>query len=184
MICPNPPWVPNPWRVLYNILLSFEFIKPLIINSIEIYTDGSCHTEQKTGAWAAIILFQERHTVLKGIETNTTHNRMEMQAVINALEYLKANMPNFSSIKIFSDSQYVVGIPDRKVKLIQQNFLTKKGNSIQNSDLIRKLIEYLEAFPVELIKVKAHQKANSDKNYNREVDKLVRQLLRNEVAKF
>lgn len=152
-------------------------------NSIEIYTDGSCHTQLKTGAWAAILLDGEK-TILTGIELNTTHNRMEIQAVLRALKYVSKNPSNYDSVKVFSDSQYVVDIQMRKDKLIDNQFLTKKGLPIQNADLVKALIEYMEELPMEIIKVKAHQKESSNKNYNREVDKLVRKLLRDEVKNF
>ena len=48
------------------------------MNSAEIYTDGSCHTQQCIGAWAAIILIDQQKIVLSGRENDTTHNRMEI----------------------------------------------------------------------------------------------------------
>jgi ribonuclease HI len=57
----------------------------------EIYTDGSCHTQLCIGAWAAIILIDEEKITLSGKDLDTTHNRMEILAVTEALEYLRLN---------------------------------------------------------------------------------------------
>ena len=60
------------------------------IDLVEIYTDGSCHTQFLIGAWAAIIFISGEKIILSGIENYTTHNRMELMAVIKALEFIRA----------------------------------------------------------------------------------------------
>ena len=151
---------------------------------IEIYTDGSCHTDHKVGAWAAIILTGDEKIILKGEAQDTTHNRMELLAVINAIEFAGEKFKN-EPIAVYTDSQYVFRIPERKEKLKKNHFLTKKGNQLQNSDLVQKLIGQIEAHKVAFIKVKAHQqqvtKADTHINYNSEVDKLVRRMVREAV---
>ena len=147
--------------------------------TIQIYTDGSCHTQQLIGAWAAILFIGDKKIILKDIETDTTHNRMELQGVIKAIEYLKENNLAENGIEVYSDSQYVVNLLVRKQKLKQKNFLTKKGTPIQNADLVQKLIKQIELYGISFVKVKAHQK-DGDK-INREVDILVRQLVRQKV---
>lgn len=149
---------------------------------IQIYTDGSCHTQQRVGGWAAIILLEKEKIELKGFVKNTTHNAMEILAVLKALDFLeKKHLQNntFTKIEIVSDSQYVVRILERKEKLKVNNFLTKKNNSIRNVDLVKKLIEKIETLPLIFTKIKAHQKATSEINYNRVVDKLAREQVRN-----
>lgn len=148
---------------------------------IEIYTDGSCHTQLKIGVWAAIVLINNSPQTLEGIVTNTNHNTMELFAVIKALEFVKTQKIEFSKIKVYSDSQYVVNIPDRKEKLKERNFLTNKETPIQNSPQIQNLITWLEKYPIEFVKVLAHQKKSNTINYNREVDKAARRLVRNAV---
>ena len=149
---------------------------------IEIYTDGSCNPQYKIGAWASIIFIDLKKIILQGTEINTTHNRMELIAVINAIEYVKTNHFEIKQLKIFTDSQYVERIPLRTKKLISQNFKTKSGKSIQNPDLIQKLIKLLESSDIEFIKVKAHQKNSEIPNYNREVDKLCRSIVRKQIS--
>src|SRR5690349_22600198 len=85
-----------------------------MINSADIYTDGSCNAENGLGAWVAIILSGEEKTVLSGKVPDTTHNRMELYAVIAGIGHAGKT---FRSLRIFSDSQYVVGLVERKEKL-------------------------------------------------------------------
>lgn len=152
---------------------------------IDIYTDGSCHTFHGIGAWAAIILAEHKKIEIKGEAQNTTHNRMELLAVIKAISFAAENFKD-AALAIYTDSQYVFRIPERKEKLKQHHFQTKKGNPVQNSDLVQTLIGQFETCQIEFKKIKAHQKqltANPDihSSYNSEVDKLVRRMVRDAV---
>lgn len=148
---------------------------------IEIYTDGSCNPEYKIGGWASIILYNNQKKILLGSFHDTTHNRMELIAVINSLEYVKKEFTNPFSVIIYTDSQYVAGIPRRANKLVSKKFTTNSGNFIQNSDLVEKLIQIIVNLNIEFIKVKAHQKTSELINYNREVDKLSRKIIRQQI---
>ncbi len=150
---------------------------------IEIYTDGSCHTNYNVGAWVAILLVANDKILLKGEATDTTHNRMEMLAVIKAIEFADENYKN-ASLVVYTDSQYVSRIPERKEKIKKNLFLSKKGSPLQNHDLVQILIYQIETHTIEFIKVKAHQKTcclNTPVNYNSKVDKLARQMVREAV---
>ncbi len=149
-------------------------------SAIVIYTDGSCNSKHGVGAWASLLFIDESKVVLTGTEEQTTHQRMELEAVIKSFEYLvKANLLH-KAVKLYTDSQYVTGLSSRKMKLNASGFITRKNVPIRNSDLVRILIEYSEMMNVQFIKVKAHQK-NNDQNRNREVDLLVRKIVRQEV---
>lgn len=150
----------------------------------EIYTDGSCHTQSRTGAWVAIILTGTEKKILTGIVHDTTHNRMELSAVIKGIEYIKRNYPAITTIRLFSDSQYVIGLRGRKEKLSATNFFTKKGNEMQNADLVKELLALFSTLSVELIKVKAHQKNTGTVNHNIEADKLCRKMVRDACYKI
>ena len=152
--------------------------------SAEIYTDGSCHTQSRIGAWVAIILTTAGKKVLAETVTNTTHNRMELLAAIKAIEYVSNNYPGITMMKIFSDSQYVTNLPGRKEKLSATDFYTKKRNDIQNAELVKELFEKLIPLPVEFIKVEAHQKQGEIYNYNIEADKLSRKMVRDKMMGF
>ncbi len=148
---------------------------------IDIYTDGSCHTQKRTGAWAALILLKENREVLSGVAHNTTHNRMELLSVIRSVEFVQTCEPG-ASLRIFSDSQYICTLPDRLSRLQQKSFLTKKGTEIQNADLVKIFLQLIRNQDIEWVKVKAHQTDKSEQTtHNRFVDKLSRKLVRENV---
>ena len=70
---------------------------------IEIYTDGACRGNPGPGGWAALLIMGDNEKELNGAEALTTNNRMELTAVIRALEALKRPV----SARIFTDSEYV-----------------------------------------------------------------------------
>lgn len=150
-------------------------------NYTQIYTDGSCHTQQCVGAWAAVILINEQKIVLSGKEIDTTHNRMEILAVINSIKYIQQHYKMITDLNIVSDSQYVIGLISRQSKFMASDFTTKAGNDIRNIDLVKELLSLLTTINVQFVKIKAHQKVTSVVNYNIEVDKLSRQLVRESV---
>ena len=126
------------------------------MSTIKIYTDGSCNTTLKIGGWAAIIFFDDEKTILTGTEFNTSHNRMELTAVIESLKFVKKQINSEILVNVYSDSQYVIGIPGRIEKLRSNYFLTTRGKPVRNADLIEKLIHFIETINIEFIKVKAH----------------------------
>jgi len=144
---------------------------------ITVYTDGSCHTVHKTGAWAVILLTDGKKIVLKGMAEHTTNQRMELTAVLNALEYVEQNGLTHP-VQIYTDSQYVIDIQTRIPHLQRNNYLTKKGKPNRNVDLVRKLVGYLQRMNIVFIKVISHLKKDDTENFNREVDKMARRIVR------
>ncbi|MEP7144667.1 MAG: RNase H family protein [Ferruginibacter sp.] len=148
------------------------------IKEIEMYTDGSCHTQKRIGAWVAILLWGREKIILRGNEANTTHNRMEILAVIKGIEYVGNNISGDAVIQIVTDSQYVMGLPARGAKLQADNFITKKGKDLQNSDLLKLLFHLFAKHNIYLKKIKSHQKKDETTNYNIMADKLSRANVR------
>lgn len=151
------------------------------MKEIIVYSDGSCHTQLLTGAWAAILLVSGRKFVISGTAQATTHNRMELMAVIEAIKWILTEYPD-AAVRVYSDSQYVVGLEGRKIKIRLANYQTKAGNNIQNVDLVRELWQLQERIKVDFVKVEAHLKKTETINYNIEVDTIVRALLRSAVS--
>jgi ribonuclease HI len=106
---------------------------------------------------------------------------MELQAIINALQFLILNKISFNTIEVFTDSQYAVNLTTRKQRILENNYLTKKGTQLQNTDLLKELYTLLVTMPLKLIKVAAHQPANINGNQNRRVDLMVRALMRETI---
>jgi ribonuclease HI len=156
---------------------------------LKIFTDGSCHPHLNIGAWAAILIYGDEKMKIYGESANTNHQRMELTAVIKSIELADENFEN-SAIELYTDSQYVVRLMDRKDNLIKKKFVTKNGDLLHNSDLLEILIHQIENHTIEFIKVKAHQKQEkldpkglqiNSTNYNTEVDKLARKIVRESV---
>jgi len=149
----------------------------------KIYTDGSCNTQLLTGAWVAIIFVGEEKKQLCGLEENTTHNRMELTAVIKAIEFLQDHHKNISRVIIYTDSQYVMNLPARKEKLVALDFSSKKGKELHNVDIIKRLLQLYELYTIETIKINDHQKTNAVNEYNIAADILSRKMVRQAIKK-
>ena len=90
---------------------------------IKIYTDGSCLENPGNGGWAAIINDNGDINKINGSEKNTTNNRMELMAPINALKNINSN----EEINIYTDSQYVkLGITEWINTWVKNNWQTSK----------------------------------------------------------
>jgi ribonuclease HI len=131
----------------------------------------------------AIISDGREKKILQGQGENTTHQRMELLAVIKALDHAKTHHRE-SSIHLYTDSQYVTGLFDRKEKLKQYNYTTKKKNVLGNADLIEMIFSLEEELQITFTKVKAHGKVSTEENLNREADLLSRKIVRAQVSKI
>lgn len=144
-----------------------------MINTVTIYTDGACSGNPGVGGWGAILICGNNSKKISGGELNTTNNRMELSAVINALSCLKQQ----SNVKLYSDSAYVVnaftqGWLEKWSKL---GWYTSKKQPVQNKDLWIKLFALTEKHSVKFIKVKGH----SDNALNNECDAIARAAITN-----
>lgn len=122
-------------------------------NIVEIYTDGACKGNPGPGGWGAWMSFAGREKELCGGELNTTNNRMELTAVIRALEALKREC----AIRIYTDSSYVQkGITEwiRNWKL--RNWVTSDRKPVKNADLWKSLDLLVEQHQIEWVWVKGH----------------------------
>ena len=120
---------------------------------ILIYTDGSCLTNPGNGGWAAIINEDGKIKKISGSEKNTTNNRMELLAPINALKEMTVR----SEINIFTDSQYVkLGITEWINNWTINNWQTSKKEDVKNKDLWVELYNLNKSLNVKWNWVKAH----------------------------
>ena len=114
---------------------------------MKVYTDGSCLGNPGPGGWACVF---EDGMKLGGCETNTTNNRMELTAVIRALE--KNN-----HITVVTDSQYVKqGVEKWIIKWKQNGWITSTGSGVKNQDLWMRLDELKQGMTIEWNWVKGH----------------------------
>ncbi len=134
---------------------------------IKIYTDGSCLKNPGNGGWAAIININGKIKKISGNEKNTTNNRMELMATINALK----EMSTRDLIEIFTDSKYVKnGITEWVNNWILNNWKTSKKEDVKNKDLWIELYKLNQSLNIKWNWVKAH----AGDPLNEEVDMLAK----------
>ena len=134
---------------------------------IKIYTDGSCLSNPGKRGWAAIININGKIKKISGNEENTTNNRMELLAPINALK----EMSSKDLIEIFTDSKYVKnGITEWVNTWILNNWKTSKKEDVKNKDLWIELYKLNQSLNIKWNWVKAH----AGDPLNEEVDMLAK----------
>lgn len=136
---------------------------------IEIFTDGACSGNPGIGGWAALLRYKDIEKELSGGEVETTNNRMELTAVIEALKALKT----VCNITLYTDSKYVMsGITEWMPNWKRNNWKTanKKGN-VKNVDLWLQLDELIRQHEIRWVWVKGH----NGHPENERVDTLARQ---------
>jgi ribonuclease HI len=135
----------------------------------------------ETGGWAAIILLEEKEIFLSGRKSDTTHQRMELTAAIETLRYLQKLGVSSHEVVIYTDSQYLAGLPARKNKLVAMGLMTKKKQRIANSDLLLEIFALMNDFRVLFLKIPSHQKVGDGDVHNREVDRRSRKIVRDYI---
>jgi ribonuclease HI len=120
---------------------------------IEIYTDGACKGNPGPGGWGALLIAGEHRKELHGGDSDTTNNRMELMAAIEALKALKRP----SSLKLYTDSQYVKnGIQSWIQNWKRNQWRTAAKKPVKNADLWQILDTLNEQHEIEWCWVKGH----------------------------
>lgn len=137
---------------------------------IKIITDGACKGNPGPGGWGVIILTNNSKHTINGFEPNTTNNRMELLAAINALKYIKDNnIPTESPIEIVTDSQYLKnGITLWINNWLKNNWTTANRHPVKNSDLWKELLNLISFNKINWTWVKGH----NGHSLNEEADNL------------
>lgn len=120
---------------------------------VEIFTDGACKGNPGPGGWAALLRIGAREKELSGRTAYTTNNRMELTAVIRALQALKEPC----SVAVHSDSRYVVdGMTSWIAGWQRRGWRTAVGKPVLNSDLWQELRDAAAPHRVDWIWVRGH----------------------------
>ncbi|UCF27586.1 MAG: ribonuclease HI [Chloroflexota bacterium] len=136
---------------------------------VTIYTDGACDPNPGPGGWAALLIYTSQEVILSGSEPDTTNNRMELTAAIQALGGLKES----SQVDFYTDSQYLkMGITEWIPNWKARNW-RRKGGKLANVDLWQALDKAIQAHEINWHWVKGHA---GDRN-NQRVDYLARQSI-------
>ena len=120
---------------------------------VEIYTDGACSGNPGPGGWGALLRSGVHEKELSGGEHETTNNRMEMMAVIEALKSLKKS----SDVVLYTDSKYVLqGITEWMDGWKAKNWKTASKKPVKNKDLWMDIDKLVQEHTVKFIWVKGH----------------------------
>lgn len=138
------------------------------MTAIEIFTDGACSGNPGSGGWGAILRCGETEKELSGGAADTTNNRMELTAVIEALKALKREC----EITLYTDSRYVMDGVNEWLPNWKRNDwrTTNKKSAVKNVDLWQELDQLLPKHKIKWVWVKGH----NGHPENERVDKLAR----------
>ena len=140
----------------------------ILLSCLEIYTDGACSGNPGPGGWAAVLTFEDNYEEISGHAKHTTNNKMELTAIIKALQVLKSPQ----KVKVFSDSAYIINCMQQKwyIKWQKNGWQTSKKTAVENQNLWLELINLNGIHDIEFIKVKGH----SNVALNNRCDELAR----------
>ena len=147
----------------------------MVDGAVEIYADGACKGNPGPGGWGALLRRRGREQEMCGGEAQTTNNRMELTAVIEALASLKRG----SKVRVYTDSQYVQkGISEWIHNWKRRGWLTADRKPVKNADLWRRLDDVARAHRVEWHWVKGH----AGHPENERADELANRGIPNDLA--
>ena len=120
---------------------------------IEIYTDGACRGNPGPGGWGALLIAGKHQKTMHGGEADTTNNRMELTAAIEALNALKGH----SNVILHTDSKYVMdGINEWMPNWKERGWKTAAKKPVKNKDLWQALDEATSRHDIDWRWVKGH----------------------------
>lgn len=145
------------------------------MDSVEIFSDGACKGNPGVGGWGALLRMGETEKELFGGEANTTNNRMELRAVIEALAALKRPC----NVIVHTDSQYVQkGISEWIHGWKAKGWKTASKQPVKNDDLWKQLDKLASAHRIDWRWVKGHaghvENERADQLANRGVDSVMK----------
>jgi len=121
--------------------------------AVEVYADGACKGNPGPGGWGALLVEGGRERELFGGEPATTNNRMELTAVIRALEALAPGAP----VRLYTDSQYVQkGMTEWIAGWKRRGWRTADKSPVKNDDLWKRLDALAQGRRIEWHWVKGH----------------------------
>jgi len=120
---------------------------------VEVFADGACRGNPGPGGYGAILKYGKKTKEISGCDPLTTNNRMEMMAVIKALEQLKRPC----RVRIVTDSNYVVkGMTEWLPVWVRRNWINSQKKPVSNRDLWEKLLTLSRRHRIEWNWIKGH----------------------------
>jgi len=145
---------------------------------VEIYTDGACRGNPGPGGWAAVLTAGEREKEISGALPLTTNNRMELQAVISALQALKRPV----EARLYTDSQYVRrGVLEWLPQWKARGWRTASRQAVKNQDLWEMLDVATAAQDIEWHWVRGHSGHEGNEYVDQLANRAIDLMLKGEM---
>ena len=146
------------------------------MKEVIIYTDGACSYNPGPGGWAAVLIYKGNEKRISGFEPETTNNRMELSAVLEALKALK----DPCSVVVHTDSAYIHNAFERGWidKWLSNGWKNASKQPVENQDLWKAILQAAKDHKVSYKKVKGH----ANDKYNNICDELARKAIKDNKA--
>ena len=143
---------------------------------VTIYTDGACSGNPGPGGWGCILMYNQHKKESSGGAADTTNNRMEITAALEALKLLKEPC----QVDLYTDSAYLCNALEKRwLETWSKNgWKTASKSNVENQDLWKELLIQLQRHDVQFHKVKGH----ADNEFNNRCDKLARDAVQKIVS--
>lgn len=128
----------------------------------KVYTDGSCVTKSKKGGYGVVVLSEKNSVVYETsvAYSNTTNNRMELSALLDAFKYVNANMSEEDFVEFYTDSAYISNCFEQKwyKTWLANGWRTANRLKVKNTDLWKAILHEYRNFKMQIVisKVKSH----------------------------
>jgi ribonuclease HI len=146
-----------------------------------LFTDGSAHPPSRMGYGAYLAVTNadtDSEVQLKRFE-NTSSSQLEIETLIWALQELKPKV-----VTVYTDSQTIIGLPGRRHRFEERDYLTRQNKPVKHADLYREFFHLTDPIDCSFVKVKghrvSHQKTDIDRLFTR-VDRAARRKLRDHL---
>ena len=143
---------------------------------VTIYTDGACSGNPGPGGWGCILMYNQHKKESSGGAADTTNNRMEITAALEALKLLKVPC----QVDLYTDSAYLCNALEKRwLETWSKNgWKTASKSNVENQDLWKELLIQLQRHDVQFHKVKGH----ADNEFNNRCDKMARDAVQKIVS--
>ncbi|MCY1723331.1 hypothetical protein OU798_23475 [Prolixibacteraceae bacterium Z1-6] len=158
------------------------------MKKLYLFTDGSVHVQSKIGYGACLLVSEDelaagnlKHRVQTKRFENTSSTKLELQMLLWALSEIKTAA---KKIIVYTDSQTIARLPERRNRLEKSNFRSKKGELLKNVDLYQEFYKIIDGIEYEIVQVQGHQPSRQKNSVERIftfVDKASRKALRKEM---
>lgn len=128
----------------------------------KVYTDGSCVTKSKKGGYGVVVLSEKNSVVYETsvAYSNTTNNRMELSALLDAFKYVNTNMSEEDFVEFYTDSAYISNCFEQKwyKTWLANGWRTANRLKVKNTDLWKAILHEYRNFKMQIVisKVKSH----------------------------